>query len=157
MRDFIKAINNIFFKILNDSLYFLKCPLFNKNIIKENKINIENTSRCRHPKIYSTKVLSDVSINIRNNSILILEIFPYHYECTPGFSKYFIDLRYKVDIIMNRMGLSSFCYFVPIKDIRIFSYKSKNDLKKIIQYFSLIINKYEYILIETTQPNGFNL
>ena len=96
-------------------------------------------------------------MNSNNDSILIFEPFKFHYECTPGFSKYFTDLGYNVDIIMNKIGITSFCYFEPIEKIRLFIYEEIEKLENNTNYFSPIFNKYKYILIETTQPNKYNL
>ena len=78
---------------------------------------------------------------------MIFEPFTYHYECTPGFSKYFIDLGYNVDIIMHNAGLSSFVYFKDISKIRFFIYNDVTDIKKFNKYLSFSINKYDYVLI----------
>ena len=56
---------------------------------------------------------------IKNNSILILETNRYHYECTPGYSKYFIDLGYQVDIIIHSMGINAFSLFTNFEKINI--------------------------------------
>ena len=74
---------------------------------------------------------------------MIFEPFTYHYECTPGFSKYFIDLGYNVDIIMHNAGLSSFVYFKDISKIRFFIYNDVTDIKKFNKYLSFSINKYD--------------
>lgn len=54
--------------------------------------------------LYSLKInnLSNILYyHIKKNTILIFENNNHHYECTPGYSKYFIDLGYNVDIIMH--------------------------------------------------------
>jgi len=88
---------------------------------------------------------------------LIFEPFTYHYECTPGFSKYFIDLGYNIDIIMHNTGLSSFVFFKDISKIRFFIYNDVTDIKKFNKYLSFSINKYDYVLIETANLYSFSL
>ena len=88
---------------------------------------------------------------------MIFEPFTYHYECTPGFSKYFIDLGYNVDIIMHNAGLSSFVYFKDISKIRFFIYNDVTDIKKYNKYLSFSINKYDYVIIETANLYSFSL
>jgi hypothetical protein len=55
-----------------------------------------------------------------NKRVLIFEPNSHHYECTPGFTKYFLDLGYNVDIIMQSSGIDSFIYFKKIEKICLF-------------------------------------
>ena len=135
----------------------MKCSILNQRLeikILSNKINLNNT--CNFTNINSIhEILNDK--NISENKILIFEPFRYHYECTPGFSKYFIDLGYNVDIIMHKSGLSSFAFFEDISKIRFFIYNNIFEIKKYSKYISLSINKYVYILIETANKYSFSL
>ena len=97
------------------------------------------------------------NININKNSILILEPCDSHYECTSGFAKYFIDLGYNVDAIIQKIGISSFCFFEPINKIRIFTYNEPKNLIEEAENFKLIFKKYNYILIATSHPCMANL
>ena len=65
-----------------------------------------------------------------NKRIIIFEPNPYHYECTPGFSKYFVELGYNVDIIMHSEGIDSFVLFKKISKITLFIYNNINEIKK---------------------------
>lgn len=99
-------------------------------------------------KVYEMTEISNV--NITNNVILIVEIYPYHYECTSGFAKYFIDLGYNVDILMHEFGKDSLCLFEHKEKIRLFIYK---DLKQIHFFVKLLIHYMSYyplILLQTT-------
>ncbi len=109
------------------------------------------------PISYSINDLVIKSIDIHNNSILILEPFHYHYECTPGFIKYFIDLGYDVDIIMHKMGITSLTIFEPIFKVRLFIYEDNEILNEKAANLSSIFQKYNFILIETTEPKMFDL
>ena len=92
---------------------------------------------------------------IRSNSILIFEKNDFHYECTPGFAKYFLDLGFNVDIIMIKMGKETFIFFEPTKKLRFFIlddskyYKSEEYIVK----FRDIFNKYLAILVQTMTPD----
>ena len=122
--------------------------------ILSNKINFNNI--CNFTNINSTyRFLNDK--NSTKNKVLIFEPFTYHYECTPGFSKYFIDLGYNVDIIMHNTGLSSFAFFKDISKIRFFIYNNIIDINKYSKYISFLINKYDYVLIETANKYSFSL
>ena len=87
-----------------------------------------------------------------NKRVLIFEPNNYHYECTPGFTKYFVDLGYNVDIIMQPSGIDSFIYFKKIEKICLFIYDNLNEINKNIYQLSLIIRKYDFVLIQTTDP-----
>ena len=89
---------------------------------------------------------------IRNNSVLIFEKNNMHYECTPGFTKYFLDLGYNVDIIMTQIGNESFIFFEPTKKLRFF--KLDDDKKyyrndEYIKIFREIFKNYVAILLQT--------
>ena len=43
-------------------------------------------------KIQINQIEEYFNTTIRNNSVLFFEELTYHYECIPGFSKYFLDL-----------------------------------------------------------------
>ena len=95
--------------------------------------------------------------SIKNNTkktILIFEPSLYHYECTPGYAKYFIELGFNIDIIMHEMGISTFEIFNPLESesIRLFIYKDRAEAIKYGKILSLLSDKYYYILIETTEP-----
>ena len=88
---------------------------------------------------------------IKNNSILIFEKNNFHYECTPGFTKYFLDLGFNVDIIMTEVGYESFIFFEPTENLRFFIlndqkyYRSEVYISKLREIFK----KYNAILVQT--------
>ena len=137
-------------KINNDKYLF-------HNIILNNCLCKEKKMQFNFPELYRLRTILTNNIIINKNNILILETYLFHYECTPGFAKYFIDLGFNVDIIIHKMGITSFCFFEQTKRIRIFFYENVEYLKNNSYIFSLIAQKYNYILIETTEPNSFNL
>ena len=92
---------------------------------------------------------------IRTKSILIFEKNNFHYECTPGFAKYFLDLGFNVDIIMTKIGNEAFIFFEPTKKLRFFilddtKYYTSDEY---IEKFREIFNKYLAILIQTMTPD----
>lgn len=88
---------------------------------------------------------------IRNNSILIFEKNNFHYECTPGFTKYFLDLGFNVDIIMSKIGNESFIFFEPTKKLRFFILDDKKYYtgNEYIEKLREIFKKYLAILVQT--------
>ena len=93
-----------------------------------------------------------LNFNITNNTILIFEPAEYHHECTPGYTKYFLDLGYNVDIILNNFGSNTFCLFNLLQNIRIFTFDKLSQFTDHSKEFHLIFKNYSYILIETTSP-----
>ena len=88
---------------------------------------------------------------IKANSILIFEKNKFHYECTPGFTKYFLDLGFNVDIIMTAIGNESFIFFEQTKKLRIFIMDDKKYYRndEYIEKLRKIFKKYLAILIQT--------
>lgn len=87
---------------------------------------------------------------MKNNTILIIEINNHHYECTPGFSKYFIDIGYKVDILMHKSGIDSFYLFNQTGNIKLFIFQNDYQIRFSVKDLSSIIQKYDFILLQTT-------
>lgn len=105
---------------------------------KENQIEIFNINQ-----FFNT--------TIRDKSILIFEKNDFHCECTPGYTKYFLDLGFKVDIIMTKKCIETFIFFEKTKKLRFFILDDSKYYKSeeyIIQ-FREIFNKYLAILVQT--------
>ena len=124
-------------KIHNDNLIFNN----NKNIVPINEYKLEDL----------------FNFTIKKKSIIIIETNSFHYECTPGYSKFFIDLGFNVDIIMNKVGKDSFCLFEHKEKIRFFIYKKKKQIiffaKSLIQY----IKNYSLIIVQSVFPFNINI
>ena len=114
-----------------------------KTIIKKNNIIFNKRKNIVHINQYKIEDLFNVTI--KKKSIIIFEPNSFHYECTPGYSKFFIDLGYNVDIIMNKKGKDSFCLFDNQENIRFFIYKKK---KQIIIIYLGIIKLYIFYIIQ---------
>ena len=131
-----KLIHNKF--LIKTFIILFLSLLFYSLVNKINQIEIFNINQ-----FFNTK--------IRTNSILIFESNNFHYECTPGFVKYFLDLGFNVDIIMTIGGNGSFIFFEPKKILRFFildnsKYYRNNEY---IEKFREIFNKYFAILVQT--------
>lgn len=106
-------------------------------------------------KILSFKEI--FNINIPNATILIFEPNKHHHECIPGYTKYFIDLGYNVDILIHSSGLDSLMKFEKSENIRLFIF---NDLFAIYLYIKVlcsIIRKYTFVLVQTVDANKLDL
>ena len=106
-------------------------------------------------KILSFKEI--FNINIPNATVLIFEPNKHHHECIPGYTKYFIDLGYNVDILIHSSGLDSLMKFEKSENIRLFIF---NDLFAIYLYIKVlcsIIRKYTFVLVQTIDANKLNL
>lgn len=144
----MKVTKSIKIKIFN---YFLSLfLLMYNNCLKKSYNNLKSI------KTFEFENIFNIGINYYY-TILIFESNPYHYECTPGYAKYFIDLGYNIDIIMNKKGIDTFCLFDSVKKIRLFTFDNINQVYNNTKKLNLIFNKYAYILIETTEPKNKEL
>ena len=89
------------------------------------------------------------NVKIYPNSVVIYEYNNYHYECLPGYTKYFTDLGFNVDVIIQEDGYESLEYFEPFNKIRIFIYKP-NEIKKNKKFLKRRLNMYNYSLLHST-------
>jgi len=82
---------------------------------------------------------------------LIFEPNIFHHECTPGYTKYFIDLGYKVDILMYPYGIDSLLLFKDYSNIKIITFNNLHkDISDHSKNLSSVIKKYDFILLQTT-------
>ena len=128
--------------ILKQKIIFIMCLLYLFNYEDKTKqIEIFNINQ-----FFNT--------TIKPNSILIFEIYTFHYECTPGYTKYFLDLGFNVDIIMTNKGKGIFTFFGKYDNLRLYilddtKYYESDDY---IEKFRIIFNRYLAILVQTTKP-----
>ena len=87
------------------------------------------------------------------NPVLIVLYENYHLECLPGFIKYFINLRYKVDILIRDYSIESIEKLNPTRYIRIFQYKNIDEIKHNLQSFKNITKKYKFLFLLTFDKN----
>jgi len=80
--------------------------------------------------LYSNTVIELLKSNIKNNTVLIFENSFYHQECTPGYTKYFLDLGFNVDIIIDSSGLNTFCLFKSFENIRAFTFYNSSQFSE---------------------------
>ena len=126
-----------------------------KTIIKKNNIIFNNRKNIVHINQYKIEDLFNVTI--KKKSIIIFEPNSFHYECTPGYSKFFIDLGYNVDIIMNKKGKDSFCLFDNQENIRFFIYKKKKQITFLAKSLIKYINKYSLLIVQSVFPFNINI
>jgi hypothetical protein len=114
-------------------------------VVNEEDCNMESNIKIKVKNFYNF-----INVKIYENTVLITEFEDYHLECLPGLTKYFIDLKYKVDIILNKNKSESMEKFRPIKDIRIFELKRKEIIEN-LKKFKKQIKNYKFILLETIE------
>lgn len=134
----LRSISNYKIKAIILCLFFL----FEFVVNTVNKIEIFNINQF-------------FTITIKTNSILIFEKNNFHYECTPGFAKYFLDLGFHVDIIMTEIGNQSFIFFEPTKKLRFFILDDEKYYRsdKYIEQLRELFKKYLAILVQTMTPD----
>ena len=90
-----------------------------------------------------------LNTNIYPNSVVIFEYNNYHYECLPGYTKYFTDLGFNVDLIIQNNGVNSLSHFEPKNKIRIFRYKKALQIKR-KNLFKNKLKMYNFSLLHST-------
>ena len=99
-------------------------------------------------KIYQFEELFQSSV--KHKTVLIFEANKYHFECLPGYAKYFVDLGYNIDILIYNFGIKSFCLFNEINKIRFFVFENLQPFWKHSKNFISFIKKYDFVIIQTT-------
>lgn len=97
-----------------------------------------------------SNIINFINAKIHPKSIVIFEINPHHYECLPGYTKYFTDLGYHVDIIMRKNKRESMERFEPKNKIRMFEYNNIKEIKYNLEKYKKKILLYNYSLLHTT-------
>ena len=146
--------NNILkLEILIFLIYYLYKNRNNKIFgIVKNKLLINKNNI----KIYSLYDFLNTN-RTENNSFLIFEPNTYHHECTPGYSKYFIDIGFNVDIVMHSSGKDSFCLFKRYDNIKLFIFDDIKEINSQLNRITYIIKKYKFVLLQTTKFSNYNL
>ena len=127
--------------------------LFKRDIISLKELLNNFVNGFKKVKIYQLSKLS--KWNIKDKTILLFEPNHYHYECSPGYAKYFVDLGYNVDVLMKKQGKDSFYFFESKDKIRLFIY---DNLKQIRDYSKVLrahFRSYSYIVIQTLSTKTF--
>ena len=141
-------------------LIYLKIILykgeFNKPLVKESILRFPKSiysSTIKSVHLHSNSVIGLLNCNIKNNTVLIFEPAFYHHECTPGYTKYFLDLGYNVDIILDNFGSNTFCLFKLLENIRIFTFYELSQFSSHSKEFQLIFKNYSNNLKNTLYVN----
>ena len=145
-------------------LNIMKCKLNRKIIIflslilffinyKDN--SSENNNSEKKAKFLKINPLYDLfNSTIRKNTILVFEPNYYHYECTPGYSKYLVDLGYNVDLLIQFSGIDSLCLFEEIQKLRLFFFNNLNQIKNYSKNITFIMKKYDFIIVQTADEKN---
>lgn len=87
------------------------------------------------------------NLPVQDRSILIVEPNPYHFEILPGFCKYFQDLGYHVDLIVQP-NLKTDSPFIKYEHPPEIFYLSPKYQKEVLRLEK--IKKYEYVFFSTS-------
>ena len=137
---------NLLFKLL--IIILLTWIFTNKKIFNTFVKIIHFSNESNSLKIASFREMFNCTT--KKETILIFEPNIFHHECTPGYSKYFIDLGYNVDILMYPFGIDSLKFFEKNNKIKIFIFHDLNEIEMNSKILSTIIQKYSFILLQTT-------
>ena len=95
--------------------------------------------------------------DITKGTVLIFEPNKYHHECLPGYSKYFIDLGYNVDLLLHYSGIDSLSLYDNMERVRLFTFIDLGKIYLFAKRLSKIIQNYSFVLVQTTDPNKLDL
>ena len=144
-------MKKIFFTVL---VFILLVSLLCKNH-KKNKNKNKNKKRNNNKKINKRtddEIMLFLNSSIYPKSVAILEYNPYHLECLPGYTKYFTDLGYYVDIIIRYNNLNSMEKFEPKDKIRIFQFYPNQVIRRKFQ-LKQKFRLYNYSLLHSTDKS----
>ena len=95
--------------------------------------------------------------NIIKGTVLIFEPNIFHHECLPGYSKYFVDLGYNVDLLLHYSGIDSLCLFENMERVRLFTFTELRKISLFAKKLSKIIQNYSFVLVQSTDSNKLDL
>eukprot|EP00833_Pecoramyces_ruminatium_P006031 jgi/Orpsp1_1/1180063/evm.model.c7180000071997.1 len=162
----LKKLSNY---IYNISIENLKNIINNKNninvkrtsipILTSNKTSIpsEIIDYKKYEKVATKSLKNFFNSTIKEKTILIFESNNSHNECLPGYAKYFVELGYNVDILIWKNEENSLTLFQPKNKLRVFLYENLNEIIKKSMKVRKRFKKYDYVLIQTTDPGIKNL
>lgn len=127
--------------------------LFKRDIISLKEILNNFINGFKKVKVYQLSKLS--KWNIKDKTILLFEPNHYHYECSPGYAKYFVDLGYNVDVLMKKQGKDSFYFFENKDKIRLFIYDNLKQIRNYAKVLRSYFRSYSYIVIQTLSTKTF--
>ena len=127
--------------------------LFKRDIISLKEILNNFVNGFKKVKVYQLSKLS--KWNIKDKTILLFEPNHYHYECSPGYAKYFVDLGYNVDVLMKKQGKDSFYFFENKDKIRLFIYDNLKQIRNYAKVLRSHFRSYSYIVIQTISTKTF--
>jgi len=151
------GVKNIFFGTIT-ILGFILASLHFLKINSDKYIQLKETDISRKPffikNTYGNTVTNSfkgfLEADVKKKSVLIFEFHGHHHECIPGFAKYFYDLGYGVDILIEKNNEDSLHLFYPDYKMRIFLFRSLYQLERIIEKVRKKFEKYDYVLINST-------
>lgn len=146
-KEYFNKVVIIFLSIL---LFIIHLKHYNREIEGKYFDKLNNSLKInRFEELFESK--------IEKRTALIFEANRYHFECLPGYAKYFIDLGYKIDILIRNYGIKSFCLFNEINKIRFFVFQNLKQFLKNSKNFTSFIKKYDYVVIQTTNNQNKDL
>ncbi len=109
--------------------------------------------RYEYKRDIPTDIYSFLKADVRENSVVLFEPNPYHYECTPGYLKYLVDLGYNVDLLVQPFAEDALCRFEKKDNVRCFNYEKLDDIKKYSSLIKKQFEKYHKVLVQTADPS----
>ena len=152
-----KFNQNLFYK--NKFLVIFICLLLYfiiKSQISNNNLLIYNINDYHTNQTYNySELFNSTNLAIKKKSILLFELNAHHFECSPGYIKYFIDLGFYVDLLIRKKAKNAFVSFGETDKIRFFLYNNLDQINLISHNLSIYMNNYDFIIIQTIDTNVY--
>lgn len=153
MRVNYKSIFRILFLFTVFLLVLCIIP-FRKEMFNSIKSKVERSNTLLNDYV---KINEFCNSKIEGKSAVIFEPNCYHHECLPGYIKYFTDLGYNVDVLIQSGFECSLNYFEPKSKVRIFTFNNLKDVEFLYKKISKKFHKYDCAFLQTTDFNNKNL
>lgn len=142
-------IISILLLMLLGQSYICRGKIIETSFYYKNRI-ISFYDKCKKRKKAHATLAKFISSGIRPKSIVIFEPNAWHHECMPGYAKYFTDLGYNVDVLIQTKCEDSLDLFEPKDKLRIFYFDDLDQIDYLSSDISCKFDQYDHVLLHTT-------
>ncbi|ORX76892.1 hypothetical protein BCR32DRAFT_329139 [Anaeromyces robustus] len=131
------------------------CLIINIKLFKG--ISIADINNYQYGSKNVNNLKTFLNCRVKENTVIIFEPNTHHQECIPGFAKYFIDLGFNVDILLNKGYEDALFSFYPDEKLRVFTFDNLPQIRENPRPYKEKFEKYEYIFINSGDPDKKDL
>lgn len=154
---FVSKCNGLYLDVTNGNTSggtHLQCHQHNNTDSQKFFINTQNKFDCINKTIDGFNcgnIGSFITEDDKSKKVLLLEFNPYHHECMPGYTKYFLDLGYQVDIFILSNYENCFSKFERDKNLKIYTFTNYDEIYENSMILSTIIEKYKFVFLNSIE------